>query len=344
MDSEWSAMCSVGVQSRRIRRKKRNVYWEQVDEQYRTLIERFLTENEHLFASNGEYARDNNQRARETAELAESSNPPRPESILCNCQSSTLKFENAFLIPYNCSFQACDMVEGLANLYERLVLDKNRIVVSEQFTVIIDPPWICKSLKRKRYYETSESHEIEHVIEPLHQVLEIISNVQRAKFGKANIHIAIWTTNKYRKFAENSVLPLLEMKLTRTMLWHKVTKFGESSKIRGSPEFLVLGNSRTFEPNLAIPFEVVISVPSSIHSHKPPINLEVLSVSATTKAKEMTNVHTYAEQSTGLVENVLPNVFRGLELYARYLRPGFHSIGNEVLKLQNESLYRDVNM
>ena len=61
--------------------------------------------------------------------------------------------------------------------------------------------------------------------------------------------------------------------------------------------------------------KLIISVPSSINSHKPPL--------------------------IDVIQKIYPDKMfdRKLELFARYLVPGFISYGNEVVKLQHESLY-----
>jgi len=59
--------------------------------------------------------------------------------------------------------------------------------------------------------------------------------------------------------------------------------------------------------------KVIASVPSSIHSHKPPL-IEIF--------------NKYLKSSS-----------KCCELFARYLIPRFTSIGNEVTKLQHASLY-----
>lgn len=59
--------------------------------------------------------------------------------------------------------------------------------------------------------------------------------------------------------------------------------------------------------------KVIMSIPSAIHSHKPPL--------------------------CELLKPYLPKEPRCLELFARYLLPSWTSYGNEVLKLQHMSLY-----
>ena len=53
---------------------------------------------------------------------------------------------------------------------------------------------------------------------------------------------------------------------------------------------------------------MIMSIPSSQHSRKPPLN--------------------------AILAPYLPKNFRGLEIFARNLLPGWTSFGNEVLKFQ----------
>lgn len=62
--------------------------------------------------------------------------------------------------------------------------------------------------------------------------------------------------------------------------------------------------------------KIIMSVPSSIHSQKPPLS-EVL-------------------------KSYLPENPKSLELFSRYLLPNYTSFGNEVLKLQHASLFIEV--
>jgi len=86
-------------------------------------------------------------------------------------------------------------------------------------------------------------------------------------------------------------------------------------------EILILGKKVTNQPS---PTDIdtadknqklIVSIPSSIHSHKPPL-IDVL--------RSHFPFHNF-EQCC--------------EIFARYLTPGFTCVGNEVIKLQHESLY-----
>nr|CAD7261327.1 unnamed protein product [Timema shepardi] len=80
-------------------------------------------------------------------------------------------------------------------------------------------------------------------------------------------------------------------------------------------EQIIFGWKETKERVLPLPPDgmVVVSVPSAIHSHKPPLS--------------------------ELLSTFLPENPQCLELFARYLLPGWTSWGLEVLKLQDIMLY-----
>lgn len=82
-------------------------------------------------------------------------------------------------------------------------------------------------------------------------------------------------------------------------------------------ERLIFGVKKNFSRTYNNPEEnkVIVSVPSSIHSQKPPLS--------------------------DIIKSYLPENFKALELFARYLLPNWTSFGNEVLKLQHILLYKE---
>ncbi|KAH9419127.1 Methyltransferase-like protein 4 [Dermatophagoides pteronyssinus] len=113
---------------------------------------------------------------------------------------------------------------------------------------------------------------------------------------------------------------------------------------------------------------IIVSIPSAIHSHKPSImpiihrlfdfnhndfgdihpdltlhcsmskcsNVETAAAAAATAIKNDDND---LNNHYWLVANEFINYLCGIELFARYLQTGFHSIGYECIKLQNEKLF-----
>lgn len=81
--------------------------------------------------------------------------------------------------------------------------------------------------------------------------------------------------------------------------------------------------------------KIIISIPSALHSHKPPLigNFNVFAVFL--KSNKI-----YISE---LLKPFLPNNPKCLEIFARYLLPNFTSYGLEAIKLQHESLYEETN-
>ena len=82
-------------------------------------------------------------------------------------------------------------------------------------------------------------------------------------------------------------------------------------------ERVIFGKKFNFDRKIPQPEKnkVFMSIPSAIHSHKPPL--------------------------CDLLKPYLPENPECLELFARYLLPSWTSYGNEVLKLQHISLFTD---
>ncbi|XP_040062057.1 N(6)-adenine-specific methyltransferase METTL4 [Ixodes scapularis] len=175
--------------------------------------------------------------------------------------------------------------------------------------ILVDPPWENKSAKRKRSYATLSRDE-----------LLLALPLSRLACPEGCL-VAVWCTFNaaHLDFVVRRLLPSWGLPYLTTWYWVKVTKHGEAVRPFHCPhkkpvELLVFGGSAAE----ALPRDkVLVSVPSSVHSHKPPLS-ELIKPFVKTSAK-------------------------CLELFARYLVPGWTSIGNEVLKLQHLALYEPVS-
>lgn len=90
------------------------------------------------------------------------------------------------------------------------------------------------------------------------------------------------------------------------------------------------------------PNKIIVSIPSSVHSHKPPLvgkclfcrdcmffKLNCLSM------VQIEHKHFCAD----VLKEYLPLNSHRIEFFARYLLPDWTSCGNEVLRLQHQSLF-----
>ncbi|XP_026555128.1 methyltransferase-like protein 4 [Pseudonaja textilis] len=179
--------------------------------------------------------------------------------------------------------------------------------------IVIDPPWENKSVKRSNRYGLLSHWQIKEIPVPA--------------LAAPNCLVVTWVTNKQKhlQFVKNELYPHWSIHGVVEWFWVKITKSGEfviplDSLHKKPYEILVLGRvQRNTDVPLrlsedekcsAIPDQkLIVSVPCTFHSHKPPLT-EIL--------KEYTK----------------PDV-ECLELFARNLQPGWTSWGNEVLKFQH---------
>ncbi|XP_015789080.1 methyltransferase-like protein 4 [Tetranychus urticae] len=245
-----------------------------------------------------------------------------------NLLITRIAFQN-YIIPKMSCFIYSDVQIGLNIFMDSLVNSKDIIGESGKFLIIIDPPWENKSVKRKRNYNSQGPDEILQAFALLEKICKLLND------RKLDVRVALWTTQKYKQFCLDHLLPAMNMKLEMCLLWHKITKSWESSKIRGGREYLLIGSQKGRQNVLD---GVLISIPSAIHSHKPPIdfNFPWLQDESTNQFFQQTNETKILTES--LRHDVLPRL-KGIELYARYLRPNFLSIGHECIKLQCSDIF-----
>lgn len=178
--------------------------------------------------------------------------------------------------------------------------------------VLLDPPWKNKSVKRKKGYMTLTNDDLLCIPVP-----------QLTKPGSL---VIVWATNNENQisFVREKLFEAWNVKYCVTWYWAKITQKGTlihpiDSHQKKPYENIVFGrvhyDENLFEGDFDVlePNKVIVSVPSSIHSHKPPLS-EIL-------------------------KPYIPEDAKCLELFARYLLPGWTSCGNEVLKLQNLQLF-----
>lgn len=253
--------------------------------------------------TSGEWFENNGKARKAATEVLHHINP----SLDVN---SELHFENSsdipiiqkfggeeYVVPSKCRFHLCDITSFVNT-------------TDEKFDVIlIDPPWINKSVKRKKSYSSVK--------------YEFLQSLEFEKLANPGCLIAVWITNSSSaaSFVLEDLFPKCNVILSSMWHWCKVTKKGSfvyplDSHHKKPYENLILGrvqyDSDEVEkrPSKEIgPKKLIVSVPSSIHSCKPPL-VDIL--------KPYLNDNPHC-----------------LELFARYLLPGWTSVGNEVLKLQN---------
>lgn len=174
--------------------------------------------------------------------------------------------------------------------------------------IVLDPPWPNRSARRKK-----GNYRVANSLDDLRQTLSLIPVA--ARLAPEGL-VAVWVTNK------TSVVELLTgprgvfaewgLELVDEWTWLKVTTDGEpivdiNSTWRKPWERIMIARRRGGDRKLPCRGRVFISVPD-LHSRKP--NLR------------------------GVFEDILPQEYRGLEVFARNLTAGWWSWGDEALKFQ----------
>ena len=205
------------------------------------------------------------------------------------------KFPGAeILVPPRCCFYNSDIAD-IGNLIED-VYD----------LVIIDPPWDNRFIRRVNGYQLTSDDQLKSL--PLN------------KFIKLSSIVVIWITNSDKNYnlLTNELLPKWNLRYISSWAWMKVTKSGapvsDFHKCKLPYEKLVIARHKdSLLDNIPTDLRVIVSVPSIIHSHKPPL-LDVFKPYFSEKPKT-------------------------LEIFARSLLPDTTSYGNQVTLLQNKDLF-----
>jgi N6-adenosine-specific RNA methylase IME4 len=262
------------------------------------------------------------------------------DTLLCNNNNIPIVL-GQFLIPANCSLMCCEVTHGLKVMQD--FYRREKFEVSNNFTIIIDPPFSSnKSVKRKHCYQTDHNINILEMCKQLNLLIDLFPK-------QTIIRVCIWTTNREKDFVLNQMLSILGLECTHLLVWHKITRSGQSVKPRGGLEYLIIASRKTSQTKC---FNgILISIPSAIHSHKPPLQEllnQLFSQSCDKSVENTVNTPVVEFEATSsepdsdrsqLLSPAIYSPLNSLELYARYLNVGFHSIGLEALKLQHHSFY-----
>ncbi|XP_076991985.1 N(6)-adenine-specific methyltransferase METTL4 isoform X2 [Tamandua tetradactyla] len=146
--------------------------------------------------------------------------------------------------------------------------------------IVIDPPWQNKSVKRSNRYSYLSPFQIKQIPIP--------------KLAAPDCLVITWVTNrqKHLRFVKEELYPFWSVEVVAEWHWVKITSSGEFVFPLDSPhkkpyEGLILGRVRekTALPLrnadikvLPIPdHKLIVSVPCTLHSHKPPLAGDSLS-------------------------------------------------------------------
>ncbi|CAK9832147.1 N(6)-adenine-specific methyltransferase METTL4 [Anthophora retusa] len=261
---------------------------------------------EGLFFTN--VSSDNNEAARLASQTFYQDTFSNEEENFYGCNDtdvviiSELK-ERRYVFPQKCRFY-CYNVEDIAN----------KLDLSNQYDfILLDPPWWNKSIRRKKTRYSEASYKMMYN--------EDLAKIPIGKLLCSTGLIAIWCTNapSHLHSIFNDIFPSWGITYRAKWYWIKITQAGNTiCNFNFAPgkqpyELLVLGSVLNGSEINIPDGKLLISVPSAVHSHKPPL--------------------------TEVMKQYLPNEPKCLEIFARYLLPSWTSWGLEVLKFQHLSLY-----
>ena len=209
---------------------------------------------------------------------------------------------NSYLIPKHCKFVCSDITNLNA-------LTNDCKENGKYSCVVLDPPWENKSVKRSKRYDTLSFDEI--------------ASLPMQELCKDGCMIIIWVTNKQKimKWVKETLFKKWGVTFITEWHWVKLTTAGEPvfpwDSLHKKPyETMLLGcykNNAYLTKCEVVQNLVLCSVPSSIHSHKPPL----------------------CEIIKSRVQPLFKESFKCLEMFARNLNSDWTSWGNEVLMMQN---------
>lgn len=220
--------------------------------------------------------------------------------------------DRSFLLPKNCAFH----LGKLGDSVDLLLNSKQKYDV-----LVLDPPWTNKHVKRRKGYNMIANDELLRELCPLEGILS------------ASCLVFVWVTNKqtHKDFVLKELFKVWNVEFIAEWIWLKVTKYGEPvhplySSHKKPFERIIVGKSKDnmcrpdgLDKGTHIPEKLtIVSVPSSVHSHKPPLE-EVMNLFVD-KGKFVNR----------------------LELFARSLLPGWMSCGNQAVLLQDKQLFMSV--
>ncbi|KAH0944465.1 hypothetical protein HN011_007296 [Eciton burchellii] len=212
--------------------------------------------------------------------------------------------DKKYVFPKKCMFYCYDVRD----------MERKMDLNNQYDFILLDPPWWNKSIRRKKMKCAEASYKMMYNQE--------LIKIPIGKLLRSNGIVAVWCTNSSTHLYSilNEIFPSWGIACTAKWYWVKVTRTGDTiCDFNSAPgkqpfELLVLGSASRSEEFYVPDGKLIISVPSAVHSHKPPL--------------------------TEIVKEYLPNEPKCLEIFARYLLPGWTSWGLEILKFQHLSLYK----
>ncbi|KAH8247018.1 hypothetical protein KR032_006954, partial [Drosophila birchii] len=186
--------------------------------------------------------------------------------------------------------------------------------------IVLDPPWRNKYIRRLKRAKQELGYAMMYN--------DQLSLIPISQLAHPRSLVAIWCTNagQHQTALEQQLLPSWHLRLLHKLRWYKLSSDHhqliappQADVTQKQPYEMLYVACHADAPagygEAIRNTEMLLSVPSIVHSHKPPL-------------------------LDWLREHLQPKEPNCLELFARYLQPQFTSVGLEVLKLMDERLYK----
>lgn len=208
----------------------------------------------------------------------------------------------SYLLPPRCEFHSLDIKEM------NQLLDAKKANFK---AILLDPPWMNKHVKRRK--KSADGYamlDTDDLFEQLPQLGQLLCH---------DGLLLIWCTNSQTHLeAIEKWLNGWNLVIKGKWHWLKITKSGQPvtswSHAHKKPYEIIILAGRQHEIQVENDY-VLISVPSGIHSHKPPL---------WPLLRE---------------KNILQTDDQCLEIFGRYLMPDTMTIGNQCLLFQDEAVF-----
>ena len=223
-----------------------------------------------------------------------------------------------FYIPGLCSFNLCHLRRSP---HEQIISTTSRRLYH---VIVIDPPWPSRSARRKRAYAQEPAR-----ANTLGTMVDELRTYKLDRYLAPDGFIAIWTTNRHDTrheiLKQGGLFDIWGVELAEEWVWLKVTKDGEpvipldslsrkpwESLLVGKHNMRDLGGNEIRDETLR---RYIIAVPD-LHSRKPCLK------------SLFSKILLEGDQEMEV-----------LELFARHLVTGWTSIGDEVLKFNEQDCW-----
>lgn len=223
---------------------------------------------------------------------------------------------SSYIVPFCSSFEISDI-----SCFGQAVVHANSLHTRGFNLVSVDPPWENKSAHRGQKYKTV----------PLQSLVDMGAHVKNLFTTDAPSYVAVWVTNNPHlwQFTVETLLPAWGCKHISSWHWIKVTTAGELVCPLGSP------HKKPYEP-----IAIGVHYPTDSWPNELPITTPIMLCSVPGPHSRKPSLYPVMQEFLLSQNTSSGATVKKCELFARYLEPETHSWGNQVLRFQSETYFK----